>query len=177
MFRYVRKGKNLLKECMKNSTNSLIAEVYTEGVKLKVPYHYTPMQKVTEDVMNWCQHMCSDFDTVVAIPRSGLIVGSMIATTFGKALSTPDLIVDDKKWMSKHSRINDADINFYKTIFLVDDGLGTGNQMRESERLIREHLPEIKIIKGVVYCCKETLSEVDRYYKKNLVHSCRSMGF
>ena len=157
---------DLVKEQFRKSDNKLISRMCITGEHLQLPYHYTPMVQVVADVMNWTVSLGSDFDTVVAIPRSGMIVGSIIATTFGKPLADPYTFANGRRWITKHALRHRADVDFYKSILLVDDGLGEGTQMQKSEAMIRELIPDIKIIKAVLYCTSENRELVDRYYKE-----------
>lgn len=126
-----------------------------------LPYNYSKMNTVTDDVVEWCKSISSDFDVVVAIPRSGLIAGSIISTYFGKPLSTPEMIIENKKWMSKKA----DNSNFYNRILLVDDLLWTGKQMNEVREQLRTKLPTINIRCAALYINESLTNEVNLFYK------------
>jgi hypoxanthine phosphoribosyltransferase len=168
MYRYIRKGINLVKQYIKTSDNPAIAETYILSSNLIGPnYNYIPMMMISSDIFEWCKKISSDFDIVVAIPRSGMIIGSVIASYFGKPLSTPDMIIEGKQWMSSISTTkHNINLNFYNTILVVDDSICSGQQMEHNVNLIQSYLPNKKIIKAVLYKSKESSYPIDFFYKE-----------
>jgi orotate phosphoribosyltransferase len=168
MFRYLRKGINFAKRYVtKIANNPAISEMYIFRNNIRNPiYCHIPNTVISSDIFDWCNKISSDFDTVVAIPRSGLLVGSTIATYFGKPLSTPDMIIEGKQWMPAELKTQKINLNFYNTLLLVDDSICSGKQMENYVNLIQNHLPNKKIIKAVLYKSKEATYNVDSYYKE-----------
>ena len=58
-----------------------------------------------EDVVVWTRELTrkipNEFDVIIGIPRSGLLVANLIALKFGRPLSTPELFVEGKFWLSR----------------------------------------------------------------------------
>jgi hypoxanthine phosphoribosyltransferase len=151
-----------VKEKMKNSRNPIIARIYIKTQKDNPKFHYTPITKIAEDTKEWSKTLSSDFDCVIAIPRSGLIVGSIIATLFGKPLSTPDQYILGNQWISSKGDHRDK---IYNTVLLIDDSTGTGSQMKKNKELLQKHFPDLIIKTGALYSCKEHLEGIDHYFK------------
>jgi hypothetical protein len=51
---------------------------------------FITFQQLTEWTIEWTKRLPQDYDVIVGIPRSGLIVASIIACRLGKPLTTPD---------------------------------------------------------------------------------------
>lgn len=125
------------------------------------------------DAIGWCRIMNSDFDVVVAIPRSGMVLGSMIATKFDKPLSTVDMFLDGKKcWIHDRKMTNPDFIpqnpDSYKRILLVDDTSSSGSEcstMAKNYNLLKAKYPELEIIKAALYIMPWNARYIDRYYK------------
>ena len=144
-----------------------MSEIYIARNNLrKPPYCHYSMSVIITDIFDWCDKLASDFDTVVAIPRSGMLIGSIISTYFGKPLSTPDMIIEGKQWISSESSLHEINLNFYGTILLVDDSLSSGKQMEKYAQLIQKYLPNKKIITAVLYKSKDSSYKLDRFYKE-----------
>lgn len=108
-------------------------------------------------VSEWIRELPKDFDIVCAIPRSGLIAGSMIATTLGKPLTTPDLLLAGTVWEA-HNQIANPVI---KTVLLVDDSIGTGASMVDCSKRIQANYPDIKIIWAALFVRNESRDKID----------------
>jgi hypoxanthine phosphoribosyltransferase len=121
------------------------------------------MEKIAADTAKWCETIGSDFDTVVALPRSGLAIGSIIACILGKPLSTPDEYAAGRQWASSSFERYGHRIDFYNRILLVDDSIVTGTQMEKAVNLLKTSRPNIEIIISALYVAEG--AKADRYYK------------
>jgi hypoxanthine phosphoribosyltransferase len=91
----------------------------------------------------------------VGIPRSGLLIGSMIATKLAKPLATPD----NSLWLSKA-------INFrpIRNILVVDDCITTGKSLNTAAESIREKYPQATVYRGALFANDKNKEMVDTYY-------------
>lgn len=78
-------------------------------------------------------------DLVVAIPRSGLFVGSILAFRQATALSTPEQSTSSV-WRSRHIPTKEI-----RHILLVDDSVSTGRAIKEARALVMKSYPNAKI--------------------------------
>lgn len=156
--------KKLISEYMRTVDNRFVVKAYNKLYSASLPYQYVTMYKIAIDTVEWCKHMSSDFDYVVAMPRSGMIVGSMISGIFGKPLSTPDQIMENKYWLSSVARENGHKVDVYGSILLVDDTVSSGKQMNKTYGELSKSLPNMKIIRAALYVSDPI--KVDRYFKR-----------
>ena len=98
---------------------------------------------------------------VVGIPRSGLLVASLIALKLGKPLTTPELITKNKYWIRKHVRRKTK----MQNILLVDDSITGGKTMKESLKLLRPYNKKLNITKAALIATEKSRGLVDLYYK------------
>ena len=56
--------------------------------------------------MEWIKTFPRQYDLVVGVPRSGMLIASIIALKLGKGLTTPELLQEGKCWHS--SFVNDC---------------------------------------------------------------------
>lgn len=156
-----------LKYVARDSANPMVSKAYIGIENARMPYSFTPTAQVVKDTLEWCRKLSSDFDVVVAVPRSGLLIGSIIATEFGKPLSTPDNFIKSDLWMSTQFEKNHYNTSFYNTILLVDDAILGGTEMYPRLDKIRCAKPNLKVITAAlyVYTTRDPKMLVDRYYK------------
>ncbi len=99
----------------------------------------------------------NEFDVIVGVPRSGLLVANILSTKFGRPLSTPDLIVRREYWNSKNIR-NPKKI---EKILIVEDSVGTGKSLKESFQKIKEKFPEAEIKTASLFAYPKVRKKVD----------------
>jgi hypoxanthine phosphoribosyltransferase len=146
------------------SNNSAVPSYVYNAVRAHInPVHYVSMEKIVKDTARWCESLGSDFDTVVALPRSGLMVGSTIACILGKPLSTPEEYIKGTQWVSSSFARYQHRIDFYNRVLLVDDSIVTGKQMEQAVLALKAVYPDKEVIKAALYVAEGV--NVDRYYK------------
>jgi len=69
----------------------------------------------------------NNFDVIVGIPRSGLFVADILATKFGRPLTTPDLFIKGEIWGSSLIKTPKK----IKRILLVDDSVSSGKSLKK----------------------------------------------
>jgi adenine/guanine phosphoribosyltransferase-like PRPP-binding protein len=74
------------------------------------------------------------YDLVVGIPRSGMLVASIIATKLGRPLSTPDLFLEDRWWSSR--LLESPDPSEVHSILLVDDSIDRGSSLEAAKAIL-----------------------------------------
>lgn len=113
--------------------------------------------------LDWIKCFPDNYDVIVGVPKSGLLVASIIATKLGLPLSTPDLFADGKYWIS--SRIEDTigkkSVNEFQKILLVDDCLRHEKTIKEPEQIMSSANPKIKITKAALLVSKKAAGYVD----------------
>jgi len=127
-------------------------------------YDFFTIQDLTAWTLDWIKSFPEHYDVIIGIPRSGLIVASIIACKMGKPLSTPDKMLQNEFWLpTKDKTIEKGDV---KNILLVDDATGRGETMQLCyEQLKNAFGNKINIIKASLLVEKRATDKVDLYYK------------
>jgi orotate phosphoribosyltransferase-like protein len=97
-------------------------------------------------VEDWCRFLPRDFDCVIGIPRSGLMVADQIALQFGLPLSTPDSFIQGAVWQSKRL---DLPPNF-KRVLVVDDCVDVGRDLIYELHRLRKAFPDCEFLTGAL---------------------------
>ena len=128
----------------------------------------------------WIATIPSDFDIVVGIPRSGLFTASLLSTEFGKPLSIPELIIQNKYWVTRTGTENlKIDLDTAR-LLLVDDSAGTGSSLNEAKDLILKHKPNVTIKTAVPwlshkskadYSLKHFPNDIEPTWIRSLMHN------
>ena len=85
------------------------------------------------DVYAWVKSFQTRYDLIVGVPRSGLMITTLIATKLGKPLTTGDNII----WRSKSFSPKPI-----KNILVVEDCVSTGKSLQAAVEGIKEQYPE-----------------------------------
>jgi hypoxanthine phosphoribosyltransferase len=86
-----------------------------------------------QDSFIFAEKIPNDYDVIVGLPRAGLIVASIIASKFGRPLSTPNNFVRGEVWKSRT-----VEKPRIRRILLVDEIIASGQSMRLAvEKLLR----------------------------------------
>lgn len=133
---------------------------YLKNKFLKKNFQYISLKDLYDWIVDWIKEIPPDIDLIVAIPRSGLLVGCLISVLRGKPLTTPDLFIKGKYWKSKHMKNR-----IIKNVLLVDDSATTGNTITKNFDLLKKAKPTIKIIKGVLLATNDSKQVIDTYHK------------
>ena len=129
-------------------------------------FQWITVEKMAYDTHQWIKEIPSDFDVVIGIPRSGLIPAAIIAGELGKPLTTPDLFLERKYWMSSAIPAMAARF-FYNRVLLVDESGDSFHQFTPIYERLYKADPSISFIRAVQYVNKSAIREgkVDLWYK------------
>ncbi len=120
------------------------------------------------DVISLMPRLPRDLDLVVAVPRSGLVPASMIALHMNLPITDLQGLYDGRILGSGHRKLRrqTADVTDRAlNVLIVDDSVGTGDQMREIRaELDRRALPH-RIQVAVIYATPVGAPLVDFYSK------------
>lgn len=147
------------------SDSKTMSKLYLRSKRLKRSviggeYNFVTFNELVAWTNDWVSSFPSNYDVIVGIPRSGLIVASIIATKLGKPFTTTELFTQNRFWLSK--RMNNK--QEYKNILLVDDTVGSGRTMEKNFQLLRSHSEDLDITRAAVIAGTPK-DPVDMYYK------------
>lgn len=110
----------------------------------------------------WARSLPSDTDLIIGIPRSGMLVASVIALKQVKPLATPDVFLDTGGfWRSGKMPPPQA----VKKVLLVDDCVNSGKTMQRNARRLREARPGLEVITAALIAHDAAMDTVDLFYK------------
>jgi hypothetical protein len=118
----------------------------------------------------WASRLPRRYDCVIAIPRSALIIGQVIAQKHNIPLSTPDLFLQGDVWFTKMATENHKikpNIQNFKTILLVEDVILNGREMMKAKQDIQTVYPNIKIEVGALFYNPTSKSFLDQYFTES----------
>jgi orotate phosphoribosyltransferase len=103
---------------------------------------FISVQEFMRDVNEWSLELPKDFDVVCAIPRTGLLAGTLLSQRWNVPLSTPEFLKNNLSWGA--SGVNESTETLtkgsFKRVLLVDDSVGSGETIVKAEKIIREGL-------------------------------------
>lgn len=109
----------------------------------------------------------SDIQIVIGIPRSGMLVASIIALDLNLPLTDIDSFIEGKTYSSGVTKVTDCrqeKVSDIKKALVVDDSVATGRAILEA----KEKLCGIKDIEFVYFCAyatEESKSIIDIYFE------------
>jgi hypoxanthine phosphoribosyltransferase len=131
-------------------------------------WKFVSMPEYVAMVHEWIKQLPKTFNIVVAVPRSGLIAGTAIATELNKPLTTPLEFVVGRVWGIGGVNIGRESYGKETTILLVDDSLGTGYTMQWNYNRIKMQYPDVNIITAALFCRFENRDLVDYSFYRHV---------
>ena len=117
-------------------------------------------EEILKCVDEWVSELRSkNYDLIIGIPRSGLMIASMIAVKLGKSLSTPDAYIKNMTWKSKNIPNNTV-----KKILLVDDSVALGNTLLNYHTLVKEFDEKVVVDRGALFIREHGMNKVDEFH-------------
>lgn len=128
--------------------------------------NYRNFNYVNALILNNLERIPEDIDLIVSIPRSGLLIGTLIAEYTNKA--STDLFsyladVDNYK-LNVGSFAPASSVKTAQNILLVDDSMGVGITMDKAKDLVRKKNPTCKITTCVGWVEPFSTNKVDIYF-------------
>jgi hypothetical protein len=123
-------------------------------------WRYVTTAELTADTLSLIKVLPPDIDLIIAIPRSGLLPGSLLAYHLHVPLLTVSRqrgIIDPGHGVRLESRPTTTP----RHILLVDDTAASGNEMTANFPTVRAAYPDARITRTVIYCRPEATHAVD----------------
>jgi len=114
--------------------------------------------------LEWIKSFPKQYDLIVGVPRSGMLIASIIALKLGKGLTTPELLQRNEFW---HSSFINEKLSFdeIKRVLVVDDSVDTGRTTANAMSRIQSMSGDIQITTASLVVRDEAISYVDLYHK------------
>ena len=124
------------------------------------PWQYVTTVQLAEDTRRLMTQLPPDLDLIAAIPRSGLLPGSLIAYHLHLTLMTVSQqqgVVHPGHGGRMVGRIN----THPQHILLIDDTAASGRELMSNLPMLETAFPDAKITRAVVYCHPNALDKID----------------
>ena len=109
----------------------------------------------------WIRTFPNNYDIIIGIPRSGLLVANLIALKLGKPLTTPELFEQDFYWKSRAIKGRKK----IRNVLLIDDSIVSGDTMLKYKKFLNSRKNNFNITTGALIATENTKKLVDLYYK------------
>lgn len=128
--------------------------------------NYRNVADLNNDIVAWTRLLPRDFELVVGIPRSGLLVANLLALHLGLPLSDVDGLLEGrvfKAGMRCRSAQQDDFLRMRRKVLIVDDTCLTGGSIEKNKRKVAAARLLHEISWAVVYPANR-VADVDYYY-------------
>lgn len=143
--------------------------------------NYRSIAELSDDVVDWSRRLPPDFDLVVGIPRSGLLVATLLALHRNLPMTDVDGLIAGRVLGSGHRLNMTAALTDGRRlrILVVDDSLWSGKQMEKARSRIAMAALAHDIFFGAVYVVPGAANRVDfhcrtvplpRVFEWNVLH-------
>jgi orotate phosphoribosyltransferase len=125
--------------------------------------NYRSFSQLSDQVWRWSAELPNDIDLLVGIPRSGMIVATLLAAYRNVQVADLDGFLEGRLWQSgnrlrRHSR---GDSQIVRKVLVVDDSVWAGTSMRRAKERISAAGLSCEVLYGAVYVNPRQSDEVD----------------
>ena len=128
--------------------------------------HFKSLCDLVKDVNQWVSMLPGNYDCVVGIPRSGMLVANMVALKMNLPLGDLDGFLEGRLLAMGRRFGDQSSEEFLKTrrrVLIVDDSIASGAAMRIAKKQIEESAPQHDLTIAAVYVTAEGRDLCDHY--------------
>ena len=114
---------------------------------LRNPKGFYSIQEAIDLTIKESKRIPNVYDVIIGVPRAGLLFANIIASKYGRPLSTPDNFVRGEFWYSQDQPIPKA----MRAALIVDDSVSSGKTMKNSLEKIQKAFPNLLIHTASVF--------------------------
>lgn len=128
--------------------------------------NYRSVADLNLAIKRWIAELPKDFDLIVGIPRSGLLVANLLALHLNKPMTDVEGLCEGRI-LSTGRRYGNKRPSFdeIKKVLVVDDSVCSGSEMRRTKAKIEKSNLPFDIYYGAVYVTPQGTKEVDFWYE------------
>lgn len=127
--------------------------------------NYRSISDLNEDIKEFIHKLPGDLDLIVGIPRSGLLVGNLIALYLNLPLTDVEGLCERRVLQSGPRVGNEFDFDACKKVLIVDDSFLTGHSMAAVKSVIGAANLPYEIYYAVIYITSQYQGEVDFWHE------------
>lgn len=125
--------------------------------------NYRSFDHLNKDIQKWQKKLPSDLDLIVGVPRSGLLVGNLLALHLNLPLTTVEGL-EERTVLQSGQRMNqNSSIVSCDNILVVDDSVSSGKTIKNVKSQVKSLNLSKNIYYGAVYTSTNGKKYVDTY--------------
>ena len=128
--------------------------------------HFKSLCDLVKDVNQWVSILPGNYDCVVGIPRSGMLVANIVALKMNLPLGDLDGFLEGRLLAMGRRFGDQSSEEFLKTrrrVLIIDDSIASGAAMRIAKKQIEESAPQHDLTIAAVYVTPEGCKLCDIY--------------
>ena len=158
-----------IRELIRGSDNRNVSKAFLRAKNLKrnlsgKKFNFVTLDQAAIWTSEWVEHFPRQYDLVVGVPRSGMLIASIVALKLGKGLTTPDLLKKGEYWHSNRAG-QKLSLDEIKHIIVIDDSVDKGRAMAKAMADIDAVDADFSVTKAALIVKEETKHNADLYYK------------
>lgn len=124
--------------------------------------NYVTYNQLQKDIVNWSSELSRDYDMIVGVPRSGLMVASILALHLNKHLGT--VTENGISCVGFGERAKNLNTD-YKKVLVMEDVVGGGLSIRKTKEILNRVSHPFQIEFASVYMLPGSENYVDYFYR------------
>jgi orotate phosphoribosyltransferase len=130
--------------------------------------NYRSFGDLSRDIVKWLETLPHDFDLIVGIPRSGMMVANLIALYLDRPFTDIDSFLEGRILNAGSNRYKGPApkelLNEKRKVLIVDDSSCTGASILEARNMVKRKDFEHDVYFGATYVLEESKDNFDFYY-------------
>ena len=127
--------------------------------------NYRTLQDLNSAVNSLAHELSDDFDLIVGIPRSGLLVANLLALQLNKPLSDIDRLLEGTVIGSGKRLEANANFQDFNRVLVVDDSVYSGDQLAQTRSRIESQRFPFDIEYASIYITPQCYNIVDHWHE------------
>ena len=130
--------------------------------------NFITVAELNSDIVENLHNIPRNIDIIVGIPRSGMLVATLISLYMNKPLSDFDSFVQGRIYSvgeTKNTSENETEYARIRKVLIVEDSSISGNSIRKARERLEAVNSKIEYVILAAYITKSTISLVDLYFK------------
>lgn len=131
--------------------------------------NFITTSELNKDIVDNLYKIPNDIDVFVGVPRSGMLVATLIALYLNKPLTDLDSFAKENRFYSSGitKNVTGSVVRFedIKKILVIEDSSSTGESIRKAKEELKEIEKYIECVYMAVYVCRRTKTLVDISFK------------
>lgn len=124
-------------------------------------WHVISFEDVFGLAVDWADLLPKDFDCIIGVPRTGLLVANVLSSKMNKPLSTADDFTRGIVWYSQASEKPAA----FKKVLVVEDAVNSAKAMKADVEKLQRYNPSMEIKTGCLFVANQEMKDfIDYYY-------------